>query len=228
MAGKVLLIEDEQGLRTTLRDRLSTEGYDVETAGDGEQGYAMAMADGFDVIILDIMLPGKSGFDVCRDLRRKGIRSGILMLTARGEVGDRVHGLKIGADDYLTKPFETLELLARMEALVRRANAASALHGETVQLGEVRVNLKRREVERGDQTIPLSAKESLLLRFFLEHRGEVLARERLFREVWGHGASTSSRTLDVHVAWLRQKIEQDSHQPRWILTVHGLGYRFAE
>lgn len=228
MADKVLLIEDEQGLRTTLRDRLSVEGYDVETAANGEDGYAMAVSNSFDIILLDIMLPGKSGLDVCRDLRRKGIHSSILMLTARGDVGDKVHGLKIGADDYLAKPFETIELLARMEALLRRANSPASAQGDFVQLGAVRVNLKRPEVVRKDRTMSISAKEFLLLRFFLEHRGEVLPRERLLREVWGYNASTSSRTLDVHVAWLRQKIEEDPRQPRWILTVHGLGYRFAE
>jgi len=223
----VLLIEDEDGLRTTLSDRFRSEGYRVESAADGEEGYRKAEGGGFDVIVLDVMLPGRSGFDVCRDLRKHEVNTPILLLTARDETVEKVLGLKIGADDYLTKPFETLELLARMEALVRRAGQPAENPSGTVQLGKARFDLRRPEVVRNGQLIPLSAKEYLLLRYFLEHRGEVLARDRLLKEIWGYGSSTASRTLDVHVAWLRQKLEEDPKQPLWILTVHGLGYRFA-
>lgn len=224
---RILLIEDESGLRLTLGDRLRNEGYTVETAADGLEGLAKAAGGGFDLLILDVMLPRKSGFDVCRDLRQRRVFTPILMLTARGQTMDKVLGLKLGADDYLTKPFEMLELLARVEALLRRSAAGPKQETTVYEFGRVRVDLRKTEVMREGQTIALSAKEFQLLRYFLEHRGETLSRKELLSRVWGYHSHPSTRTVDVHIAWLRQKLEDDSKQPRYILTIHGLGYKFA-
>jgi len=226
MERRILLVEDEPGLVITLGDRLRSEGHHVEAAADGETGLNIAASGAFDLIILDIMLPRKSGIDVCRDLRQRGISTPVLMLTARGQTVDKVVGLKIGADDYMTKPFEMMELLARVEALLRRAPAFSTA-GEVFQLGAIRVDLRRTQVTRHGKPVPLSAKEFQLLRYLVEHRGTTVSRETLLSEVWGYGGVTSSRTVDVHVAWLRQKLEEDPRQPQWILTVHGLGYKLS-
>ena len=230
---RLLLVEDEPGLQLTLSDRLAAEGYEVETAGDGDAAIALATTQPFDVIVLDVMLPGRDGFDVVRVLRAKGVVTPVLMLTARGQVADRVVGLKLGADDYLTKPFEVIELLARLEALQRRTQGpASGVVGDPGharhRFGEVTVDVRRAEVTRGDAPVDLSAKEFQLLRYFLEHRGATLSREELLQEVWGYQSTPSTRTVDVHVAWLRQKLEPNPKLPRHILTVHGLGYKFAD
>jgi two-component system alkaline phosphatase synthesis response regulator PhoP len=226
MQRRILLVEDEPGLLLTLGDRLRSEGHHVESAADGQAGLEMAFGGAFDLIVLDIMLPRKNGIDVCRELRQRGVSTPILMLTARGQTADKVAGLKIGADDYLTKPFEMAELLARVEALLRRAPSIGAV-GEVYQFGAIRLDLRRTEVTRHGKPVTLSAKEFQLLRYLTEHRGTTVSRETLLSEVWGYGAVTSSRTVDVHVAWLRQKLEEDPRQPQWILTVHGLGYRLA-
>ena len=225
MSRRVLIVEDEAALRLGLSDRLESEGYEVAAAADGEEGFALARGGGFDLIVLDVMLPGKSGFDVCRDLRREGVDTPVLMLTARGEVIDRVLGLKLGADDYLTKPFETAELLARIEALLRRSRPD--VEGGVFAFGEVRVDFRGVEVTRAGEPIELSALEFRLLRHLIEHRGEVLGRDRLLDEVWGYGADVYSRTVDQHVATLRRKIEADPHRPRHIVTVRGLGYKLV-
>jgi two-component system, OmpR family, alkaline phosphatase synthesis response regulator PhoP len=226
MERRILLVEDEPGLVLTLGDRLRSEGYRVETATDGQTGFDLASRGAFDLIILDLMLPVKNGMDVCRDLRQQGISTPIVMLTARGQTVDKVVGLKMGADDYMAKPFEMVELLARVEALLRRA-AALPPSGEVYQFGAIRVDLRRTEVLRNGRLVTLSAKEFQLLRYLLEHRGTTVSRETLLSEVWGYGGVTSSRTVDVHVAWLRGKLEDDPRQPEWILTVHGLGYKLA-
>ena len=223
---KILMVEDEPGLRLTLSDRLRSEGYQVETAADGDTGFDAACRGGFDVLVLDVMLPGKSGFDICRDLRQRGDTTPILMLTARGQTVDKVLGLKIGADDYLTKPFETPELLARLEALRRRRGAGPV--GAVAEFDDVRVDFRSTEVRRGGEALQLSAKEFQLLKYFLEHRNETLSREVLLHEVWGYESTPSTRTVDVHVAWLRQKVEADPKKPQRILTVHGLGYKFVD
>lgn len=230
--GRVLLVEDEPGLQLTLTDRLAAEGYDVETAGDGELGLTRALTGAFDLVVLDVMLPRRDGFDVCRTLRQKGITTPILMLTARGQVVDRVVGLKLGADDYLVKPFEALELLARIEALLRRAGSAAAPPSGTpgatrFEFEDVTVDTRKAEVSRAGVLIELSAKEFQLLRYFLEHRGATLSRDELLQEVWGYEHTPSTRTVDVHVAWLRQKLEANPKTPQLILTVHGLGYKFV-
>jgi two-component system, OmpR family, alkaline phosphatase synthesis response regulator PhoP len=227
MDEKILLIEDEPGLRLTLTDRLLKEGYRIEACADGIAGFDQAAGGDFDLIVLDLMLPKKSGFDVCRDLRQMGSTTPILMLTARDQTVDKVVGLKIGADDYVTKPFEMVELLARIEALLRRASKSFADVPALFQFGSVRVDLRKTEVRRDGKVVPLSAKEFQLLRCFIENRGTTLSRERLLQEVWGYTATPLTRTVDVHIAWLRQKLEDDPKQPRWIVTIHGLGYRFS-
>jgi two-component system, OmpR family, alkaline phosphatase synthesis response regulator PhoP len=224
---RLLLVEDEPGLQLVLSDRLASEGYQVETAADGNVAVARAAGEPFDIIVLDVMLPGRDGFDVARTLRQQGIQTPILMLTARGQVVDRVVGLKLGADDYLTKPFEMIELLARLEALLRRAPAAAGVALERYQFGDVLVDVRRAEVTRNGSMVELSAKEFHLLRYFIEHRGATISREELLHEVWGYQATPSTRTVDVHVAWLRQKLEVNPRVPQFILTVHGLGYKFA-
>src|SRR5688572_28762394 len=205
------------------------EGYDVESEGDAVRGLARGSTGSFDVILLDVMLPGGSGFDVCRTLRQRGIQTPILMLTARGQVVDRVVGLKLGADDYLVKPFEMAELLARIEALLRRG-AVSTSGGavtDAYRFGDVTIDFRRAEVTKAGETIELSAREFKLLRYFIEHRGAALSRDELLNEVWGYNAMPSTRTVDVHVAWLRQKVEDNARHPQFILTVHGLGYKFV-
>ncbi len=225
--GKILLVEDEVGLVVTLVDRLRNEGYWVEVARDGPQGLHRALNHPFDLIILDVMLPQKNGIDVCRDLRQNGLAVPILMLTARSQTVDKVLGLKIGADDYVTKPFDMLELLARVEALLRRAPSTPASLGTVHQFGAIRVDLRRTEVWRDGQPVALSAREFQLLRYFIEQRGATLTRSELLEKVWGYGPTTSTRTVDVHVAGLRQKLESDPKHPRLIATVLGLGYKFV-
>jgi two-component system alkaline phosphatase synthesis response regulator PhoP len=225
---RILLVEDEPGLVLTLTDRLRSEGYDVGTAADGPAGLAMATRERWDVILLDVMLPGASGFDVCRDLRQQGVATPVVMLTARGQVVDKVLGLKLGADDYLTKPFEMMELLARIEVQLRRADAAKRGASATRhQFADVVVDVRKAEVTRGGKPVELSAREFLLLKYFIEHREATISREELLNEVWGYHSMPSTRTVDVHVAWLRQKIEPNPRQPQFILTVHGLGYKFV-
>ena len=231
MSKRILLVEDEPGLVLTLTDRLTSEGYQVESARDGEIGLERASNEAFDGIILDVMLPRKNGFDVCRDLRQRNVTTPILMLTARGQIVDKVVGLKLGADDYLTKPFEMMELLARVEALLRRAATPAAnpaiSANETYQFDSIKINFRRAEVERDGGSIELSAKEFQLLRYFIEHREATLTRDELLNEVWGYDAMPTTRTVDVHVAWLRQKLEPNPRHPIYILTIHGMGYKFV-
>jgi len=223
---KILLVEDEAGLILTLTDRLMAEGFDVKSAMDGESGLNLALSETFDLLILDVMLPKKNGYDICRDLRQKSINTPILMLTAKGEILDKVLGLKLGADDYLTKPFEVIELLARIEALLRRSSNINQTSPDSFQFGDVSIDFKRAEVTKNNQTIELSAMEFKLLQFLIENRGEVHSRDKLLDEVWGYDAMPSTRTVDVHVAWLRQKLEDNAKHPQFIQTVHGFGYKF--
>ena len=224
---RLLLVEDEPGLQLALSDRLISEGYRVETAADGNTAIERATTEPFDVILLDVMLPGRDGFDVARTVRQHGVQTPILMITARGQVVDRVVGLKLGADDYLIKPFETIELLARIEALLRRAPTTGGTSVERFQFGVVLVDARKAEVTRDGVLVELSAKEFHLLRYFIEHRGATLSREELLQQVWDYHATPSTRTVDVHVAWLRQKLEPNPRIPQDILTVHGLGYKFV-
>ncbi len=225
-ARRILLVEDEPGLVLTLHDRLAAEGYSVEASGDGDDALLRARGEPFDLIILDVMLPRRNGFDVCRTLREEGNRTPIIMLTARGHVADKVSGLKLGADDYVTKPFEMVELLARVEAQLRRAPLRAA-GADAYQFGSIRVDLRAAEVRRDGCPLEVSAREFRLLCYLIEHRGETLSREKLLNEVWGYDAMPSTRTVDVHVAWLRHKIEPNPHRPQYLLTIHGLGYKFV-
>jgi two-component system alkaline phosphatase synthesis response regulator PhoP len=224
---RILLVEDEPSLVTTLSDRLRSEGYEVESVGDGEAALAHPSTGFVDLIVLDVMLPGRSGLDVCRDLRQRGIQTPILMLTARSQVVDRVVGLKIGADDYVTKPFEMIELVARVEALLRRRRAPVAAAEGTYEFGNVRVDFRRAEVMKSNRPVALSALEFKLLGYFISHRGELLTRDELLDNVWGYDATPVTRTVDVHVSSLRQKLERKAAHPEFILTVHRLGYKFA-
>jgi two-component system alkaline phosphatase synthesis response regulator PhoP len=227
MSKRILLVEDEPGLVLTLTDRLVKEGFVVESARDGETGLQRAANESFDLIILDVMLPRKNGLDVCRDLRQLGVQTPVIMLTARGQVVDKVVGLKLGADDYVTKPFEMIELLARIEAMLRRTPATPAIQSDVYQFGAVRVDFRRAEVYFDERTVELSAREFQLLRYFIDKRGNTISREELLNEVWGYNAMPSTRTVDVHVAWLRQKLEPNPRHPQFILTIHGLGYKFV-
>jgi two-component system, OmpR family, alkaline phosphatase synthesis response regulator PhoP len=231
---KLLLVEDEPGLVMTLTDRLAAEGYDVDSATTAPAGLVKGRTGAYDVILLDVMLPGGNGFDVCRELRQHGVTTPILMLTARGQIVDKVVGLKLGADDYLVKPFEMAELLARVEALLRRSaiaavptTAATPAAGDAIAVGPFTIDVRRAEVRKNGTAVDLSALEFKLLRYFLEHRGAVLSRDELLNEVWGYDAMPSTRTVDVHVAWLRQKLEDNPRHPQYVLTVHGLGYKFV-
>jgi two-component system alkaline phosphatase synthesis response regulator PhoP len=226
MRGNVLFVEDEEALRMTVGDRLRKEGYAVESAANGEEGFVKATQLPFDLIILDVMLPKKSGFDVCRDIREAGLITPILMLTARGQTSDKVNGLKIGADDYVTKPFNMQELMARVEALLRRAPIRPAAQAAVSEFGSIHVDLTGTEATRDGKTVNLSAREFQLLRYFIEHRGATLSRDELLKQVWGYSADMYTRTVDVHVASLRQKLEDDPKQPQFIVTVQGLGYKF--
>jgi two-component system, OmpR family, alkaline phosphatase synthesis response regulator PhoP len=224
---KLLLVEDEPTLAILLSDRLEREGYAVVSVDNGNEAIVNALRAPFDAVILDVMIPGRNGFEVCRELREQGSAVPILMLTARGEISDRVAGLKTGADDYLTKPFDTSELLARIEALLRRSkglpSTASVHH-----FGSVQVHTRRREVLRDGQAVALSAKEYQLLCYLTDRPGVAVSRDELLEQVWGYRAATNTRTVDVHLAQLRSKLEQDPKQPRHFLTVHGSGYKFVK
>jgi DNA-binding response OmpR family regulator len=224
MNENILLVEDEEALRMTLSDRLSSEGYVIDFAADGDEGLSKATGLPFDLIILDVMLPGRSGFDVCREIRTAGLATPILLLTARDQTVDKVFGFKLGADDYVTKPFDTLELIARIAALLRRVpgRASQSIY----QAGQIRLDVRGTEVTRNGKSVYLSAREFQLLRHLMEHAGATLSRGDLLREVWGYEDGTYTRTVDVHIASLRQKLEQDAKKPELILTVPGIGYKF--
>ena len=225
MDEKLLVIEDDKLIRMALDDRLKSEGYYVDFGIDGEEGLRKATQGAYDLVILDIMLPRKNGFDVCRDIRMAGLVVPILMLSARGQVIDRVLGLKIGADDYLTKPFDATELVARIEALIRRSKPPAAPGLQ--RFGSVHVDLRGTAVSRDGKTVPLSAREFQLFRYFVEHPNTTLSRDVLLKKVWSYSTEVFTRTVDVHVASLRQKLESDPKRPSLIVTVAGLGYKFS-
>jgi two-component system alkaline phosphatase synthesis response regulator PhoP len=198
----------------------------VDTATDGVSGLERAAGEAFDLVLLDVMLPRLGGFDVLKELRKRNVETPVIMLTARGQVVDKVVGLKLGADDYVTKPFEMMELLARIEAKLRRA-PTTPHPTEGYQFNGIRIDFRRAEVTKEGVPLELSAREFQLLKYFIEHRGATLTRDELLNEVWGYNAMPSTRTVDVHVAWLRQKIEPNPRHPQFVLTVHGMGYKFA-
>jgi DNA-binding response OmpR family regulator len=224
---RILLVEDEPGLRVTVSDLLAAEGYETETAADGDEGLAKAAGGHFDLIVLDVMLPKRTGFEVCRELRQRGIDTAILILTAKTQVVDRVVGLKLGADDYLTKPFDPSELLARVEALLRRVHKNGRAPVRTFCFDEVEVDFERAEVRKRGEPVNLAGKELQLLRYLVDHRGTIVPREELLRQVWEYSSDVTSRTIDVHVAWLRQKLEDNPQNPVHIQTIRGKGYRFT-
>jgi two-component system alkaline phosphatase synthesis response regulator PhoP len=224
MNESILLVEDEEALCVTLSDRLESEGYKVDVAGDGIQGFDKATHLPFDLIILDIMLPRRNGLDVCRDLRQAGLSTPILLLTARSQITDKIVGLKLGADDYVTKPFDSQELMARVEALLRRAPTKP---GEEVRhFGPISVDFRGTRVTRSGKPVTLSTREFKLLSYFIQRAGTTLSRDEILRDVWGYEEATATRTVDVHVANLRQKLERNPKAPERIVTVPGLGYKF--
>ena len=230
MNGNILIVEDEQELCMTLGDRLRSEGYAVDIAIDGQDGLEKATNLPFDLIILDIMLPVRSGLDLCSEIRRAGLSTPILLLTARSQTIDKVVGLKMGADDYVTKPFDTLELMARVEALLRRVpgktgNGSSNVP-EIYYCGPIVLDVKRTKVTHNGKPVNLTSREFHLLRYFAEHQGMTVSRDELLLRVWGQQLGTFTRTVDVHVASLRQKLEHFPKKPEIILTVPGIGYRF--
>ena len=221
---RILIIEDELPMRTALHDVLAGEGYRVLTAAEGETGLQRAIAEKPDLILLDIMMPKLDGFAVCAELRRLGHAVPVLMLTAKGQIEDRVNGLDAGADDYLVKPFSTEELLARVRALLRRSHR----RGQSVtklKLGEVEIDLARQTAARGRKPIHLTAKEFSMLRLLAEAAGEPVSREKFLDVVWGYTAFPTTRTVDNHIASLRAKLEKNPDAPRWLKTVHGVGYK---
>jgi DNA-binding response OmpR family regulator len=221
---RVLVVDDEPEIVRGLTDNLTFEGYQVLAATDGASALALAAREAPDLILLDIMMPPPNGWDVCRELRRRGIDVPIIMLSARGQEVDRVLGLELGADDYVTKPFSLRELLARVRAVLRRPGARRK--AEEFAFGDVRVRLRDRQAFRAGRAVALTRKEFDLLVYLLAHRGEVVSRERLLDEVWGYERYPTTRTVDTHVLRLRRKLEADPDRPRWILTVHGHGYKF--
>jgi two-component system alkaline phosphatase synthesis response regulator PhoP len=227
MSSRILLVEDEPGLVLTITDLLTAEGYAVESATDGPRGLSRALAERFDLIVLDVMLPGKNGFEVCRELRQQGRDAAILMLTAKSQLTDRVVGLKLGADDYMVKPFEPPELLARIEALLRRVKREKLTPVVRFEFGSVEIDFEKGMARKAGAPVGLAGKELELLRYLIDHRGAVVSRDELLQAVWEYQPGVSSRTIDVHVAWLRQKLEDNPQYPQHIHTVRGVGYRFS-
>jgi two-component system alkaline phosphatase synthesis response regulator PhoP len=222
----ILIIEDEPSLVVGLRNAFEHNGFAVQSASDGESGLQLGLSRQYDLIILDIMLPKKDGFEVCRELRSRNVWTPIIMLTARSSEPDRVAGLELGADDYVTKPFSIRELVARVRALLRRAAPAEG-SAERVVVGEATVDYKQYAVFKGDQRYPLTPIEVSLVKMFLGHPHEVITRERLLNEIWGFDTFPTTRTVDTFLLRLRQKIEADPRRPRHFITVHGAGYKFV-
>jgi two-component system alkaline phosphatase synthesis response regulator PhoP len=223
---RILIVEDEPNMVAGLRDNFQFEGYEVITAPDGVAGLERALSETPDLVILDVMMPRMSGLDVCKQLKAKRPTLPIIMLTARGQEVDKVVGLELGADDYVTKPFSIRELLARVKAVLRRSTTAPK-EQQSFSFGEVEVNLKSCQVSRAGKELDFSSKEFELLKYFLCHPGEALSRDRLLEEVWGYDRFPTTRTVDAHIVRLRQKVEPRPEEPRFILTVHGTGYKFV-
>lgn len=223
---KILIVEDEPNMVAGLRDNFEFEGYEVLTAYDGEEGLARALSDSPDLLVLDVMMPKMSGLEVCKQLRAKRPSIPIIMLTARGQEVDKVVGLELGADDYVTKPFSIRELIARVKAVLRRGHTVPR-DNDRYAFGDAEVDLRSCRVTRKGKDLDFSSTEFELLKYFVCHAGEVLSRDRLLEEVWGYDRYPTTRTVDAHLVRLRQKLEPNPEQPRFFLTVHGTGYRFV-
>jgi DNA-binding response OmpR family regulator len=224
---RILIIEDEPDLLRGLAVNLKAEGYGVLTAARGDAGVKIALKERPDLVLLDVMLPGMSGLDVCQELRRKGFDAPIIMLTAKSEEVDRVVGLEIGADDYVTKPFGIRELLARIRVRLRRHSNAPEGSGSKVRFGDVELDFDKHEATRGGRRVEMTGKEFEVLRFLARHRGEIVTRDRLLEEVWGYESFPTTRTVDNHILRLRQKLEENPSEPRYILSVYGEGYKLV-
>jgi two-component system alkaline phosphatase synthesis response regulator PhoP len=227
---RILVIEDEPSLSMTIRDELEFEGFDAAVVSDGVAGFERILNDAPDLVVLDIMLPGKSGFEICREVRRRGLDTPIIMLTARAQEVDRVRGLELGADDYVVKPFSLAELLARIHAVLRRAEkpAGAGEEFQTLRVGDLRLDTRKQEVFKGERSIELTHKEFQLLEFLLRHPGEVISRDEFLSRLWGEEIYVTPRNVDTHMASLRKKIEEDAERPRYILSVRGAGYKLDE
>ncbi|HYO75232.1 MAG TPA: response regulator transcription factor [Thermoanaerobaculia bacterium] len=225
MMNRILIVEDDPAMSVALRDGFEFEKYSVEMAADGEEGLRLATRGAHDLMILDVMLPKKSGLDVCKELRKNGSAAPIIMLTARGQEIDKIVGLKLGADDYVTKPFSFMELLARVEAVLRRSVKATA--SDEYSFGDVSLNFRTYQATKGGMPLDLTPREFSILRYFIDHGSEVVSREALLNHVWGYDSSAFTRTVDTHMARLRQKVESVPAEPRHLLTVHRVGYKFV-
>lgn len=228
MAKKILIVEDEEGLAAGIKLNLEGEGFIVDWAQDGSEGLRKAVEDTPDLIILDIMLPKKTGLDVCRELRHQNINTSIIMLTAKGEEIDKVVGLELGADDYMTKPFSIRELLARINVQLRREKTQAGMPTQSYRIGDMEVDFARFKLRRKDKDIKLTSLEVEILRYMIDHRGEVVTRDALLDKIWGYEKFPTTRTVDSHILKLRKKIEKDPSNPRYILSVYGGGYRFVD
>lgn len=226
MRTRILIVEDEPAMVAGLRDNFEYEGYDVISAGDGVQGLERALGEHPDLVVLDVMMPRMSGLDVCKQLKATRPSLPIIMLTARGQEIDKVVGLELGADDYVTKPFSIRELMARVKAVLRRVSPPTNAP-EVYRFSDVEVNTRSNDVRRAGKRVELSSKEFALLAYFVSHPAETLSRDRLLDAVWGYENYPNTRTVDTHVLHLRQKLEHDPEEPRLILTVHGSGYKFV-
>ncbi|MDP9192631.1 MAG: response regulator transcription factor [Acidobacteriota bacterium] len=225
MNNRILIVEDDPAMSVALRDGFEFEKYAVEMAADGEEGLRLATRGDHDLMILDVMLPRKSGLDVCKELRRNGSSTPIIMLTARGQEIDKIVGLKLGADDYVTKPFSFMELLARVEAVLRRVSHTAA--AEEYAFGAITLDFRTYQATKATMPLDLTPREFRILRYFIDHAGEVVSREALLNHVWGYDSSAFTRTVDTHMARLRQKIEDIASEPRHLITVHRVGYKFV-
>ena len=222
---RILVVEDDPAMSVALRDGFEFEKYTVEMASDGEEGLRLANRGDHDLIILDVMLPKKSGLDVCKELRKNGSHTPVIMLTARGQEIDKIVGLKLGADDYVTKPFSFMELLARVEAVLRRTQRNAA--GDEYEFGKVKLDFRTYQALKDTQPLDLTPREFRILRYFIDHANEVVSRDALLNHVWGYDSSAFTRTVDTHMARLRQKIEDVAAEPRHLITVHRVGYKFV-
>ena len=226
---RILIVEDEAPMLQGLKDNLEFEGYEVDTAPEGNEGLQKILTNSYDLVLLDVMLPNISGFDICRNARKEGITIPIILLTAKGEEIDKVLGLELGADDYITKPFSLRELLARIKAVMRRTEGSkkSTSGGEKIAFGRLMVNFKTYEAYHEDTEVKMSHKEFEILHYLFDHANETVHRDDLMSKVWGIDYDITTRTVDNFILKLRQKIEQDMNSPKYILTVHGIGYKLV-